>query len=189
VLRAACLARCAARCTTLLTVTATVTNSSSASRLFPSAIVSVCTGGVKYQLTSRLAITAANTAGQNPPITATATTATRLDEQVVAEVQVQATGGQGQGEQWQPGDEQRPGGYQPADADAAGQVRNAAVRHWPQRCCAAGGTCRVSGERTVGGPAGRADHRPADRTLDRPVHGPARQVIRHWPLTRHVHNP
>ena len=77
VLRAACLARCAARCTTLLTVTATVTNSSSASRLLPSAIVSVCTGGVKYQLTSRLAITAATTAGQNPPITATATTATR----------------------------------------------------------------------------------------------------------------
>ena len=40
-------------------------------------VVSVCTGGVKYQLTSRLAMTAATTAGQNPPMTATATTATR----------------------------------------------------------------------------------------------------------------
>ena len=76
-LRAACCARCAARWTTLLTVTATVTNSSSASRFCGSAIVSVCTGRVKYQLSSRLEVTAASTAGQNPPTTATATTATR----------------------------------------------------------------------------------------------------------------
>ncbi len=77
VLRAASRARCAARCTTLLTVTATVTNSSSASRLCGSAIVSVCTGGVKYQFSKTLAVTAASTAGQKPPTMAIATTTTR----------------------------------------------------------------------------------------------------------------
>jgi hypothetical protein len=76
-LRAACSARRAARCTTLLTATATVTNSSRASRFFGSPIVKVCSGGVKYQLTSRLDATAASTAGQNPPTTAVATTTTR----------------------------------------------------------------------------------------------------------------
>ena len=76
-LRAACPARRAARCTTLLTVTATVTNSSSASRFRGSAIVKVCSGSVKYQFSSRLAVTAASTAGQKPPTTAMTTTATR----------------------------------------------------------------------------------------------------------------
>ena len=71
------MARRAARCTTLLTVTATVTKSRSASRLRGSAIVSVCSGFVKYQLSSRLAVTAPRTAGQKPPTTAIATTATR----------------------------------------------------------------------------------------------------------------
>ncbi len=42
-----------------------------------SAIVNVCTGGVKNQLSSRLAVTAAATAGQKPPTTATPTTPTR----------------------------------------------------------------------------------------------------------------
>ncbi len=42
-----------------------------------SAIVSVCSGRVKYQLSSRLAVIAASTAGQKPPMIATATTATR----------------------------------------------------------------------------------------------------------------
>ena len=76
-LRAACTWRRAARCTTLLTVTATVTNSSRASRLRGSAMVSVCSGLVKYQFSSRLAVSAASTAGQKPPTTAMATTATR----------------------------------------------------------------------------------------------------------------
>ena len=76
-LRAACTARRAARWTTLLTATATVTNSSRASRFFGSWMVNVCSGGVKYQLSSRLAATAASTAGQKPPMTVTATTATR----------------------------------------------------------------------------------------------------------------
>ena len=76
-LRSASTWRRAARWTTLLTVTATVTNSSRASMLRGSAIVSVCSGRVKYQLSSRLAVIAASTAGQNPPTIATATTATR----------------------------------------------------------------------------------------------------------------
>ena len=76
-LRAAWPARLAARWTTLLTATATVTNSSSASRLSGLSMVNVCSGGVKYQLSSRLAEAAASTAGQKPPITASATTATR----------------------------------------------------------------------------------------------------------------
>ena len=76
-LRAASASRRAARWTTLLTATATVTNSRRASRFFGSAIVKVCSGWVKYQFSSRLAATAANTAGQNPPTTVTATTATR----------------------------------------------------------------------------------------------------------------
>ena len=76
-LRAASASRRAARWTTLLTATATVTNSTSASRFFGSAMVKVCSGAVKYQFSSRLAATAANTAGQNPPTTVTATTATR----------------------------------------------------------------------------------------------------------------
>ena len=76
-LRAACTARRADRCTTLLTVTATVMNSIRASRLRGSAMVSVCSGGVKYQFSSRLARMAASTAGQKPPTSAMATTATR----------------------------------------------------------------------------------------------------------------
>ena len=76
-LRAACTARRAARWTTLLTVTATVTNSSRARRFRGWSMVSVCTGGVKYQLTSRLAPIAPATAGQKPPTTAMATTTTR----------------------------------------------------------------------------------------------------------------
>ena len=54
-----------------------MTNSTSASRFFGSAIVKVCSGSVKYQFSSKLAATAANTAGQKPPTTVTATTATR----------------------------------------------------------------------------------------------------------------
>ena len=61
----------------LLTATATVTNSSSASRFLGSAMVNVCSGSVKNQLSSRLAATAASTAGQNPPTTVIVTTATR----------------------------------------------------------------------------------------------------------------
>ena len=61
----------------LLTSIATVTNSSSASRLSGLSMVNVCSGGVKYQLSSRLAAAAPRTAGQKPPITASATTATR----------------------------------------------------------------------------------------------------------------
>ncbi len=76
-LRAASASRRAARWTTLLTATATVTNSTRASRFLGSAMVSVCSGAVKYQLSSRQAATAANTAGQKPPTTVTATTATR----------------------------------------------------------------------------------------------------------------
>ncbi len=40
-------------------------------------MVNVCSGGVRYQLSSRQAATAASTAGQNPPITVTVTTASR----------------------------------------------------------------------------------------------------------------
>ena len=47
----------------LLTATATVTNSSRASRLSGLSMVKVCSGGVKYQLSSRLAATAAASAG------------------------------------------------------------------------------------------------------------------------------
>ncbi len=75
--RAACTARRAARWTTLLTATATVTNSSSASSSLGCAMVKVCSGSVKYQLSRRLAATAASTAGQNPPRTVIVTTATR----------------------------------------------------------------------------------------------------------------
>ena len=75
--RAACTARRAARWTTLLTATATVTNSSRASSSRGWAMVNVWIGTVKYQLSSRLAATAASTAGQKPPITVMATTATR----------------------------------------------------------------------------------------------------------------
>ena len=75
--RAACRARRAARWTTLLTATATVTNSSRASSSRGWAMVNVWIGTVKYQLSSRLAATAASTAGQKPPITVIATTATR----------------------------------------------------------------------------------------------------------------
>jgi hypothetical protein len=39
--------------------------------------VNVCSGAVKYQLSSRQALTAASTAGQKPPMTVTATTKTR----------------------------------------------------------------------------------------------------------------
>ena len=76
-LRAACSARRAARWTTLLTETATVTNRRRASRLRGFSMVKLCSGGVKYQFTSRLDATAASTAGQNPPTTAMATTTTR----------------------------------------------------------------------------------------------------------------
>ena len=76
-LTAACTASRAARCTTLLTATATVTNSTRASRLRGSPMVNVCRGGVRYQLSSRHAATAASTAGQKPPITVTVTTASR----------------------------------------------------------------------------------------------------------------
>ena len=76
-LRAAWAARLAARWTTLLTSIATVTNSSNASRLSGLSMVNVCSGGVKYQLSRRLAEAAPSTAGQKPPITASATTATR----------------------------------------------------------------------------------------------------------------
>jgi hypothetical protein len=54
-----------------------VTNSTRASRFRGSAIVNVCSGLVKYQLSSRQAPIAASTAGQNPPMTVIATTATR----------------------------------------------------------------------------------------------------------------
>ena len=40
-------------------------------------MVNVWIGSVKYQLSSRLAATAASTAGQKPPSTVIATTATR----------------------------------------------------------------------------------------------------------------
>ena len=76
-LRAASASRRAARWTTLLTATATVTNSTRASRLRGSAIVNVCSGAVKNQFSRRQAPTAATTAGQKPPTTVTATTATR----------------------------------------------------------------------------------------------------------------
>ena len=75
--RAACTARRAARWTTLLTATATVTNSSRASSSRGWAMVNVWIGSVKYQLSRRLAATAASTAGQKPPSTVIATTATR----------------------------------------------------------------------------------------------------------------
>ena len=75
--RAAWTARRAARWTTLLTATATVTKSSSASRFLGSLMVNVCSGSVKYQLSRRLAATAASTAGQKPPRTVIVTTATR----------------------------------------------------------------------------------------------------------------
>ena len=75
--RAAWIARRAARWTTLLTATATVTNSSSASSSLGCWMVNVCSGSVKYQFSSRLAVTAASTAGQNPPTTVIVTTATR----------------------------------------------------------------------------------------------------------------
>ncbi len=61
----------------LLTVTAIVTNSSSARMFAGASIVQVCSGGVKYQLSSRPAATAAATAGQNPPMIVTAITTTR----------------------------------------------------------------------------------------------------------------
>ena len=76
-LREASASRRAARWTTLLTATATVTNSTRARRFLGSAIVNVCSGAVKYQFSSRQAPIAANTAGQNPPMTVTATTTTR----------------------------------------------------------------------------------------------------------------
>ncbi len=55
----------------------TVTKSTRASRFFGSCMVKVCSGGVRYQLSSRLDATAARTAGQNPPTTVTVTTASR----------------------------------------------------------------------------------------------------------------
>ena len=61
--RAASRVRRAARSTTALTAAATTTKTSSASTLFRSAMVKVPTGGVKYQLSSRLAATAAASAG------------------------------------------------------------------------------------------------------------------------------
>jgi len=45
--RAACRVRRAARSTTALTATATATNTTSASTLFGSAMVNVCSGGMK----------------------------------------------------------------------------------------------------------------------------------------------
>ena len=75
--RAAWTARRAARWTTLLTATATVTNSSRASSSRGCWMVKVWIGSVKYQFSSKLAATAASTAGQKPPSTVTATTTTR----------------------------------------------------------------------------------------------------------------
>src|SRR3984957_14550114 len=75
--RAAWTALRAARWTTPLAATATVTNSSRASSSRGCWMVKVWIGSVKYQLSSRLAATAASTAGQKPPSTVTATTTTR----------------------------------------------------------------------------------------------------------------
>ena len=49
----------------------------SASRFSPCSIVNVCTGGVKYQLTSRNPTTAAVSAGQTPPTAEITTTSSR----------------------------------------------------------------------------------------------------------------
>ena len=120
-LRAACLARSAARCTTLLTVTATVTNSSRASRLLPSAIVRVCTGGVKYQFTSRLADDGREHGGPEPADDRDRDDRDQVDQQVIAEIQVQAGGRQAQRQQRQAADQQHPGQHA-ARAEDAGQV-------------------------------------------------------------------
>ena len=88
---------------------------------------------------------------------------------------MQSTDGQGHREQRQPGDEQRTG-YQPANADATGQVWDA-----PVAAPAHGGPH----QRRAGRPgAGRTVSRPADQA----IRGPAGQVVACWPLTRHV-NP
>src|SRR6478736_4491338 len=56
------------------TIAATMRKTTRATTLSVSAIVQLCTGGVKYQLTTSDATTAANNAGHSPPTTATAPT-------------------------------------------------------------------------------------------------------------------
>ena len=128
-LRAACTWRRAARCTTLLTVTATVTNSSRASRLRGSAMVSVCSGGVKYQFSSRLAASAASTRGPEAAHDRDGHHGHQVDQQVVGQVQVRPRGGQDDGQQRQPDSgQQHPG--QPAACHPArpGPSRPAGLR-------------------------------------------------------------
>ncbi len=67
----------AARSTSTLTTTATRMNTRIARRFSASAIVNVRTGGVKYQFAISDAAIAEATAGQRPPIAATATTSDR----------------------------------------------------------------------------------------------------------------
>ena len=74
---AACRVRRAAVSTTQLTATATTTKIARASRLSVPAMVSRPYGGVKNQFRARNPETAASSAGQSPPISATPTTATR----------------------------------------------------------------------------------------------------------------
>ena len=86
-----------------------------------SSIVNVCTGGVKNQLSSRLATTAAATAGQNPPTTATATTHDQVDEQVIGQAQRRLGRHQDGGQQRQDGHQRQPGQLPPA-VQAAGRT-------------------------------------------------------------------
>ena len=74
-LRAAWTVRRAARSTTDATATATSTNTTRAKAFSGSAMVNVCTGGVKNQLRSRLPNTRRSRAGHSPPISATPTSA------------------------------------------------------------------------------------------------------------------
>ena len=73
----ACTERRAERSTTEATATATSRNSASATRWSASSTLSVCSGGVKYQFSSRLPSTAATTAGHSPPTRAQATVSAR----------------------------------------------------------------------------------------------------------------
>ncbi len=131
--RAASSARRAAAVTSALTTAATTRNTTSASTFWPSLIVHVWIGGVRYQLTSRNAATAAMPATDAPPTAATTTTSSRYSNRSLPSATLPRCLGEHEREQGQPDQSEQRGRGLALGAIHRARTSAARATGWPAR--------------------------------------------------------
>ena len=149
----------------------------------PRSIVNVCSGGVKYQLTSRMPLTAERSAGQRPPSAAVHDDEQQEEEEDARQPDLPAQVGEHVGEHGRSED-----GEHEAERDAPLRQRGGPAR--PREREGFLGRVRVADDVDVDPRAGPADHLPDHRAFGQalPPRAPARahHDLRHVQRARRV---